>query len=360
MQSFMAKSKLFESLNASLEISVPKKINSGTSLKIIMITFCGAMSLSIGACQDRLLVDDTTPFGEGVVRLGDTEVAEIDGTKLYLSDVERTAAAQGLIEIGSPLTPQNPIFQRVLDELIDQRLLALDALRQALDQQDETRRRLAVARERILGNMLVENHLQNKVNDQAVRRMYDEQADLREVGEERRVRHILVADKADIEHVQDRLAKDEDFAIIASEVSLDRVSRENGGDLGFFRKDMLDADFTRVAFSTPVGARSAPFKTEFGWHLLEVQETRTPKPKSFEDMRSEMLNFMTYDEIQKLLQMLRAKGDVKLLFGQAVERSQTTNAGSRSAETQKTEAGDETTKPGRTITEKDPGPVEAP
>jgi len=111
MQSFMAKSKLFESLNASLEISVPKKINSGTSLKIIMITLCGAMSLSIGACQDRLLVDDTTPFGEGVVRLGDTEVAEIDGTKLYLSDVERTAAAQGLIEIGSPLTPQNPIFQ---------------------------------------------------------------------------------------------------------------------------------------------------------------------------------------------------------------------------------------------------------
>jgi len=70
-------------------------------------------------------MSDNSAFGEGVVRLGDTEIAEIDGTKIYLSDVERTAA---------------------LDELIDQRLLALDALRQSLDQKDETRRRLAASR----------------------------------------------------------------------------------------------------------------------------------------------------------------------------------------------------------------------
>jgi len=72
-------------------------------------------------------MSDNSPFGEGVVRLGDTEVAEIDGTKIYLSDVERTAAAQGLIEEGSPLTPGQPVFQKVLDELIDQRLLAAGA-----------------------------------------------------------------------------------------------------------------------------------------------------------------------------------------------------------------------------------------
>ena len=73
-------------------------------------------------CQDRLIMADNSPFGAGVVRLGDTEIASIDGTKIYLSDVERTAASQGLIEVGSPLTPGQPIFQKVLDELIDQRL----------------------------------------------------------------------------------------------------------------------------------------------------------------------------------------------------------------------------------------------
>ncbi len=294
--------------------------------RIIKVCFSVAVIAAAGftsSCQDRLLVNDTTPFGEGVVRLGDTEVAEIDGTKIYLSDVERTAAAQGLIETGTPLTPASPIFQRVLDELIDQRLLALDALRQALDQSDETRRRLAVARERILGNMLVEEHLKNTVNETNLRRIYDEQSANYKLGKERRVRHILRLEKEGIDDIAKRLDAGEDFATLASEYSEDRVSRENGGDIGYFREDMLDAAFTTIAFTTPIGEQSAPFKTEFGWHILEVEDERTPKKADFADVREEMLNFMTYDEIQKLLQNLRDRGDVKLLFGQAVLTSPT-------------------------------------
>lgn len=271
--------------------------------------------LGVAACQDRLLVEDNTPFGDGVVRLGDTEVAEVDGTKLYLSDVERSAAAQGLIEAGSPLTPSNPVFQRVLDELIDQRLLALGALKQALDQQDETKRRLAVARERILGNILVESHLADRVNETTIRRMYEEQAALGQRGTERRARHILVSDEVAIADIVTRLSAGEDFADVAREVSLDNATREKGGDLGFFSRDMLEPDFTRVAFATAIGDVSAPFATAFGWHVLKVEDQRRSKQPSFEEMRSEILNFMTYDEIQTLLKSLRAQGEVKLLFG---------------------------------------------
>jgi len=280
------------------------------------LAFLGA--LAVTSCQDRLVMSDNSAFGEGVVRLGDTEVAEIDGTKIYLSDVERTAASQGLIEEGSPLTPGQPIFQKVLDELIDQRLLALDALRQSLDQEDETRRRLSAARERILGNVLVENHLKNTVNETTIRRMYDEQASLRDRGDEVQARHILLKDEETAKEIAKKLTAGGDFAALAREISEDEGSRDQGGNLGYFTNDMLEATFTKVAFSTKKGEVSQPFKTEYGWHILQVQNRRKAPQPSFEEMRSEILNFMTYDEIQNILKSLRAQGDVKLLFGQAV------------------------------------------
>ena len=269
-------------------------------------------------CQDRLIMADNSPFGAGVVRLGDTEIASIDGTKIYLSDVERTAASQGLIEVGSPLTPGQPIFQKVLDELIDQRLLALDALRRSLDQEDETRRRLSVARERILGNVLVETHLKDKVSEATIRRMYDEQAGLRDRGTEIQARHILLKTEEEAVTMVAKLSEGADFAALAKEFSEDEGSREKGGDLGYFTNDMLDEVFTQQAFATQKGERSAPFETEYGWHIVEVQNRRQAPQPSFEEMRGEILNFMTYDEIQILLKSLRAQGEVKLLFGQAV------------------------------------------
>ena len=274
--------------------------------------------LALSSCQDRLVMSDNSPFGEGVVRLGDTEVAEIDGTKIYLSDVERVAASQGLIEKGSPLTPGQPIFQKVLDELIDQRLLALDALRQSLDQEDETRRRLSAARERILGNVLVENHLKNTVNETTIRRMYEEQASLRDRGDEVQARHILLKDEETAKEIAKKLNEGEDFAALAREISEDEGSRDKGGNLGYFTNDMLETKFTNVAFTTNKGDISEPFQTEYGWHILQVQNRRKALQPTFEEMRSEILNFMTYDEIQNILKSLRAQGDVKLLFGQAV------------------------------------------
>ena len=119
--------------------------------QIILLALIGVILVS---CQDKVLVQDKTPFSASVVRLGDTVVAEIDGTSLYLSDIENAALAKGLMKPGENLTPAKPIFHSVLDELIDQRLLALEALRRSLDQNDETRRRLAVSRERAMCGFL--------------------------------------------------------------------------------------------------------------------------------------------------------------------------------------------------------------
>ena len=148
--------------------------------------------------------------------------------------------------------------------------------------------------------------------------MYDGQASMRNRGNEIRARHILVGTEDEIKSAVKRLEAGEDFGDVAKDISLDRTSRENAGDLGFFTKDMLTQSFTDVAFSVPQGVVSEPFESEFGWHVLEVLGKRKGKQPSFEEMRDEILNFMTYDEIQNLVKELRSGGDVQLLFGQAI------------------------------------------
>ena len=87
---------------------------------------------------------------------GDLAVAKVDGQTVWSSDVKREAVAQGLIGEGEPLDVSSDLFRRVLDEVVDQKLLAAEALRRKLDKDPVAQRRLAAARERILGDMLVE------------------------------------------------------------------------------------------------------------------------------------------------------------------------------------------------------------
>ena len=148
------------------------------------------LGLVLGACQKGADETDTSSPAENT-RSDRVEIAKVDGTTLYQADVERMAAERGLIKAGESLPQSDPSFQSLLEELIDQRLLAEAAIRRALDERPENKRRLAAARERILSNILVEEHLKETVNERTIRRMYDQQSELADRGDEIRARHIL-------------------------------------------------------------------------------------------------------------------------------------------------------------------------
>ena len=114
----------------------------------------------LSACNNQGSNPPQKALDSGALRLGDVEVAKVDGTTIYQSDVERLAVERSLIKPGEPFSPMDPSFLALLEELVDQRLLALSAVRRSLDQTDENKHRLAAARERILGNILVEEHLE--------------------------------------------------------------------------------------------------------------------------------------------------------------------------------------------------------
>src|SRR4051812_42043933 len=124
---------------------------------------------------------------------GDIAVARVDGKPVWKSDVAREAVAQGLIGEGEALDVKSELFQRVLDEVVDQKLLATEAIRRGLDKSPAAQRRLSAARERILGDMVVEGAVNSAVNETAIEALYQEQVKLNRGGDEFRARQIVTS-----------------------------------------------------------------------------------------------------------------------------------------------------------------------
>ncbi|MET0546654.1 MAG: peptidylprolyl isomerase [Caulobacterales bacterium] len=237
--------------------------------------------------------------------------AIVNDEPIYASDVQQEAEAQNLVKKGESVTVDSPIFSRVLEELIDQKLLALEAVERKLDESSDARFQLQAARERILGNLLVQNMVDAKVTEEAVRRLYREQINDMKLGQEIRCRHILVSSETEAQKIKTQLDKGADFATLAFQRSLDGSTRLDGGDLGYVTLDSLAPSFASAAQRTPEGKVSAPFKTDAGWHVLLVEEKRAQAPPTLEQMRPELVKFMLFDQIQNALKKLRKNAKIE-------------------------------------------------
>ena len=244
---------------------------------------------------------------------GDVAVAKVDGKTVWSSDVKREAVAQGLIGEGEPLEVSSDLFRRVLDEVVDQKLLAAEALKRKLDKDPLAQRRLAAARERILGDMLVESVVADAVNDNAIRGLYQEQLKLAKRSEEIRARQIVVATPADAEQVKKLLAAGASFEALAMERSTDAATRFNGGDLGYFTTDVMPDAYDAALKDAKVGQVVGPFAVEGGFALVKVEDRRLEQPITIEEARPQIVRFLTYDQIRDLLEKLRSRSKIETL-----------------------------------------------
>jgi peptidyl-prolyl cis-trans isomerase C len=274
--------------------------------RLSALTALAVLSLLVAACG-RNKADERPP------EPGDTAVARVDGHTVWASDVKREAVAQGLISEGEPLDIGSDLFRQRLDEVIDQKLLAAEALKQKLDKDPVAQRRLAAARERILGDMLVENVVEKAVNENAIRGLYAEQQKLSKRSEEIRARQILVGSQADAEAVKKLLAAGASFDALAMERSTDPATRFNGGDLGYFTVDVMPPAYAVALKDAQKGALVGPFQTEGGWAVLRVEDKRLEEPITLEAARPQIVRFLTYDQIRDLLEKLRGRAKVQVM-----------------------------------------------
>jgi len=251
---------------------------------------------------------------DGPPEPGDQAVARVQDQTIWASDVRREAVAQGLVGEGEPLDATSDLFRRVLDEVIDQKLLAREAARRRLDASPLAQRRLEATRERILGDMLVESVVNGTITDQAVQTLYNEQLRLARTSEEYRLRLILSRTKPEADAVVGILGQGASFEAVATERSIDEATRFSGGDLGYSTLDVMPQAYANALRDQPAGATVGPFQTEGGWAVLRVEDRRKENPPTLEQARPQIVRYLTYEGVRQLLEQLRGKAQVDVLL----------------------------------------------
>ncbi len=256
-----------------------------------------------------------TPVAEIPV-LDQTVAAFVNGEPIFEGDVELEAVARGLIAAGQEFDSGDEEYRIVLDQLIDQKLMAQEALRRELDRDPSGQRRLEMARERILGNLLVESLVAQQVTEEAIDKMYGEQVRLQQINDKVSVAHILVDTEDEASALFKQIEGGETFESLVFNNSKDTRTRMENGDLGLVAPNDLPEPFPVVIANTPVGEVSPPFQTGDGWHILKVKDRRTEPPKTREEMRPEIATFLTLNEVSRVLRRLRTEAAIEQGSGQ--------------------------------------------
>jgi peptidyl-prolyl cis-trans isomerase C len=244
----------------------------------------------------------------GAAAQTDPVVAKVNGTDIRESDL---AAAEA--DIGSQLPPMAPEAKK--DYLItyvgDMILVSKAAEAKKLGDTDEFKKKLALARTKLLMEALLQDEAKSAVTDEAMKKVYTDA--IKEVGNEQEVsaRHILVESEDDAKAISADLKKGGDFAAIAKEKSKDPGSKDSGGDLGFFTKDQMVPEFAEAAFKLDKGQVSDPVKSQFGWHVIRVDDKRTKEPPTFEQVKDQIENFVQRKAQADLIQKLRADAKIE-------------------------------------------------
>lgn len=250
----------------------------------------------------------------------DPVVAKVNGTEIRQSDLAIVEAEAGQIPPMSPEAKQDYLVQFLADLIVVSQ--AADAKK--LGDTDDFKRKLAFNRNKLLMESLLFSVGKEALTDAAMQKVYDEA--VKQMGDEKEVhaRHILFRaaagdDKAGkdaedkVKAVIVRLNKGEDFAKVANELTEDPSGKANGGDLGFFAKEQMVPEFSDTAFGLEKGQISGPVKTQFGWHVIKVEEKRVKPHPKFEEVKPQIEQFVTRKAQAELVTKLRSEAKIERL-----------------------------------------------
>ena len=244
------------------------------------------------------------------VDVTDPIVARVDGRFVHLSEVDAAARTSGQLLDDESLTVEAAFARKLVDAYVEQRLLAKAALEENIQRDPAVATRLSAARDRILAASYMKSRIDTAVTPDRIRRLYDSQADITRLGDEVRARHIVVDTEAEARSIVAALQAGGDFGAYARARSLDRATAPLGGEIGWFTRDMMTPTLGDAAFSTPVGAIAEPFRSDFGWHVLEVLDRRPTRGVPFAAVEDNIRRFLTLRAIDDTLKTLKENQDV--------------------------------------------------
>ncbi|SEA31697.1 peptidylprolyl isomerase [Rubrimonas cliftonensis] len=239
----------------------------------------------------------------------DTVVATVGGASVTLADVQ---AVMSELPAQYRQAPDDVLYDYIRQQLVDQRLLAAAAEADGLADEPAVAQSLRLQREGLLSQAYVSRQVEERMTEEALREAYQTRIETAPAVAEVRASHILVASEELAQEVRAKIEEGASFADMATEYGTDGTKNQ-GGDLGFFTRDMMVAPFADAAFAMEVGAVSQPVQTQFGWHLIELTDRREQPKPSFEEVREALEQELGSAAAQEIVQSVRAGGDFEMV-----------------------------------------------
>jgi peptidyl-prolyl cis-trans isomerase C len=239
----------------------------------------------------------------------DQVVARANGVDIRQSDL-----AYAEEEIGTNMPNMQPQQKRdyLITYLADVVVLSQSAEQQKIGERPDVKRRLVFDRNRLLMEAMLQDAGKAAVSDEAEHKVYEEAIKQMASEEEVHARHILLPTEDEAKAVLAELKKGADFAALAKEKSKDPGGSE-GGDLGYFTKDQMVPEFSAVAFKLGKGELSEPVKSQFGWHIIKVEDKRTKPTPSFDQVKAQIDNYIVHRAQAALVEKLRSGANIERL-----------------------------------------------
>ncbi len=238
----------------------------------------------------------------------DAVVAKVNGKSISEADIKLAEA-----EIGSDLgnLPDATRRRVIIEYLVENQLFADAAERDKLTAAPDFDGRMQYWRRRALRDAYFDKSVKGAVAEAEAKKYYDEQVAQIKPEEEIKARHILVETEDRAKEIFEKIAHGADFGQMAKEHSKDPGTKDEGGTLGYFARGQMVPQFEEAAFKLGKGDTSQPIQTQFGWHLIQVEDRREKKPPEFAAIKDRLIASMIHKKAQEVATALRSGAKVE-------------------------------------------------
>jgi peptidyl-prolyl cis-trans isomerase C len=251
----------------------------------------------------------------------DPILAKVNGTEIHQSDLTVAEEEAGQLPPMSPDAKKDYLVQFMTDMI----LVSKAAQDKKLGDTPEFKAKLDFARKKLLMEAILKQAGTDAMTDAAMHQVYNDAVKTMSDEQEVHARHILIRaaagdDRASkeaedkIKAIIARLKKGEDFAKVASETTEDPSGKATGGDLGYFTKEQMVPEFADVAFKLDKGQISEPVHTQFGWHVIKVEDKRKKPAPSFDEVKPQIEQYVTRKAQADLVTKLRADAKIEKMY----------------------------------------------
>lgn len=277
---------------------------------LLSMAACGlALSAVSANAQTPAPAQTEAPAPAADAKTDNPVIARVNGEEIRRSDV------QEMVTQLPPQVQQMPlemIFPAVVEQLVSSKLVSAAGYKAGFAANDEVKAEMKRAEERAVQRLYLDQEIEKALTDDALNTAYKAYLEQNPPQEEVKAAHILVEKEDEAKAIIKQLQKGGDFAKLAKEKSKDKAAAEQGGDLGYFTKSMMVEPFAEAAFGMKKGDVSkTAVKTDFGWHIIKVEDRRTQEAAKLEDVKPQLEQQISRDVINKMIDSLRAEAKVE-------------------------------------------------